>query len=138
MADFYAVFFLLVGILYMRGRQHRWNVRHNGLLALAQTLRVHLLWQSAGLTNEVISSQLRLRHLDQYEWVRSALRPLNWGSANNEKTSNLQARVILENWLPQEITRHRDLAFVEHKKLLRLNRGVYFCYFLSGLLTLLL
>lgn len=138
LSDYYAVFFMLVGTLYMWGKQHHWNERQHGLRTLEQAVKVQSHWLKAGLSGEMISAQFQLRHLYKHEWVREALRPLNWLQPEDpERRDKSSSFNQLKNWLPDELEHHKRRERIESSKANYLNAGVYIGYLLSAVFTLL-
>ncbi len=133
MADIYAVFFMLVGSSYMGVRKYHLNDRQLLYRLVAQTIEVHLLWHRAGL-NEPVTAHFQLRHHASLKWIRELLRItlLTERSKDNSPSS----KSVLMGWLPSAISGNQALANWHASRDRRMTWAVYFCYGLSGLLTL--
>lgn len=138
MADVFAVFFMLVGSVFLWGKQHHWNERHHVLLTFAAAVKIQALWLRANLTAEVLSAQFQLRQLHQYGWVREALRPLNWLHQGSGPQAGHKSKACLEQWLPTELAHQQARSESERRKAQWLTTSVYSAYGISAVLTVLM
>jgi len=135
MADLYAVFYLLVGTLYLWGKRQQWNTEQLAWMSLAEALESQSLLGRAGFRHGAITGLFLLRHRRSVEWIREALRPMTWALYAHAPDCTSSTHQLLSQWVPLALRRHSDVARRQRRKTLALEWGMRCCYAVGGVLT---
>lgn len=133
MADVYAVFFMVIGLLYGWGKRRQFNERRIEYTALAEALRIQAFWHRAGI-HEVVPEFVVSRHADQLGWVYEALKT----AALPPYPASQPALAVLQEWISQvrAETVAQSARFGQWAK--RLENSVYACYGISFVFSIIL
>jgi hypothetical protein len=136
MGDLYAVFYLLVGSVYLWGKRQQWNTEQLAWMSLAEALDSQALLGRAGFRQGAITGLFLLRHRRSVEWIREALRPMTWALHSYVSPPTASSYQLLCDWVPHALNRHRVMAQRQRRKAWALEWGMRLCYGIGGILTL--
>lgn len=132
MAVFYALFFFVLGLLFIQQRQHDHSDRHADYRVLAEALRVQLFWRQAGLP-DAVAEHLLHKHRTRLAWVREALKGFHLEKACIDKP---HPDKCLQPWIKQQADYHKGSQKRHAKWDALLDRSTVACYGISLALTL--
>jgi hypothetical protein len=134
MAVIYALFFMVVGSIYMWGLKTRWSTYQLEYQALAEILTVQLVWRIAGI-KDASFDHLLLKHTHCLHWVQEALRPAALPTPT-ELSQTPQA--ILTEWVEHKIRWHSTEAVRLERRANIFHKMVLTFYGISLGLTLIM
>ena len=113
----YPALFLTISGLYFRHRKINAHGKYLDYRALAEGLRVQLLWRLAGVPMDVSSNYLRKQN-DELQWIREGLRAVN----TVPSTRALPNVSTLKQWLDDQRNYFTLNAHKQNERLDRLER----------------